>query len=101
MMCVCVFVCGTDESTACTGKLYSCVTLVTIVWCFQVLVTAHQTARRQNPEDVSTSSELYYLWTCKYKQTEQIWRIDTLHNVTSSKLSVVTTVFLICDSEKR
>jgi hypothetical protein len=28
------------------------------------------------PEDVSTSSEVYYLWTIKNKQTEQIWYID-------------------------
>ena len=34
-MCVCVCVCVTNESTACTN-----------VWCFQVLVTSHQTARR-------------------------------------------------------
>jgi hypothetical protein len=50
----------------------TCVTLVTIVLFFHVLVTAHQTARRHNPEDVSTSSELYYLWTSKNNQTEQI-----------------------------
>jgi hypothetical protein len=79
----------------------TCVTLVTIVCFFHVLVTAHQTARRHNPEDVSTSSELYYLWTSKNNQTEQIWHIDMLRNVTSSNFSVVTWIFINCDSEKR
>jgi len=96
-VCVCVCLCvSLTNLLLAPENCTACVTLVTIVWCFQVLVTAHQTARRHNPEDVSTSSELYYLWTCKYKQTEQIWRIDTLHNVTSPKLSVVTSVFIIC-----
>ena len=72
-----------------------------MIWCFQVLVAAHETARRHNPEEVSASSEIYYLWTSENKQAEQIWPIDMLHNVTSPKLSVVTKVYIICDSEKR